>query len=96
MNASVLGASVDPIDKASEIQETVNFPIAYGVTREQADSIGSWWEERRSIVQPSEFVLNAEGNVVSATYSTGPIGRVMPDDVIKMINFVEKQKAASS
>ena len=92
----MLGASVDPVDKATEIQETVSFPIAYGVTREQADSLGSWWEERRSIVQPSEFVLNAEGNVVSATYSTGPIGRVMPDDVIKMINFVEKQKAANS
>ncbi len=96
VNASILGASVDPLDKAAEIQENLGFAIAYGVTREQADSMGSWWEDRRSIVQPSEFILNADGEVVSATYSTGPIGRLMPEDALKMINFVERQKAASS
>ncbi len=68
------------------------FPIAYGVTREQADSLGSWWEERRSIIQPSEFILNSDGKVMSATYSTGPIGRVMPEDALKLIGFIERNK----
>ena len=96
VNASVLGASVDPEDKATEVQEELGFPIAYGVTRETADTIGSWWEDRRSIVQPSEFILNADGKVVSATYSTGPVGRLMPEDALKLINFVERQKQQAS
>jgi len=91
VNASILAASVDPLDKAAEVQADLDFPIAYSVTRAQAASIGSWWEDRRSIIQPSEFILNTSGNVVSATYSTGPIGRVMPEDALKLINFVERR-----
>ena len=91
-DVSILAASVDDLDKATEIQEGLGFPVAYGVTREQADSIGSWWEDRRSIVQPSELILNRDGNVVSATYSTGPVGRLMPDDALKLIKFMESQK----
>ena len=92
IDAAIVAASVDPLDKAQEIQTELDFPVAYGVTREQADAIGSWWEDRRSIVQPSEFILNATGKVVSATYSTGPIGRVMPEDALKLIKFVERNK----
>lgn len=65
--------------------------MAYGVTREQADQIGSWWEDRRGIVQPSEFVLDAQGKVRSSTYSSGPIGRIEAADVVKLVNFYDKQ-----
>lgn len=61
------------------------------MTREQADAIDAWWEERRSIVQPSEFLLDAAGKVLTSTYSSGPIGRMDAADVIKNINFREKQ-----
>ena len=92
IDVAILAASVDDAEKAAEVQGELGFPIAYGVTPEQADSIGSWWEERRSIIQPSEFILNSDGKVVSATYSTGPVGRLQPEDALKMIKFVEAQK----
>ena len=57
--------------------------------------MGSWWEDRRQIIQPSNFVLNAEGKVLSATYSTGPIGRVEAVDAVRFIQFQEKQKQSS-
>ena len=91
VGAKLVAASVDPLDKAKEVAGEVGFPVAYGVTREQADTIGAWWEERRSIIQPSEFVLDAAGKVASATYSSGPIGRVDAADVVKLINFREAQ-----
>ena len=91
LGASVVAASVDPLDKASEVAAELPFPVAYGVTRAQADAIGAWWEERRSIVQPSEFMLDRSGKVLTSTYSSGPIGRVDPADVIRNINFREKQ-----
>ena len=91
LGAKVVAASVDPIDKAKEAAAELGFPMGYGVTREIADELGAWWEERRGIIQPSEFVVGANGKVMSATYSTGPIGRVDAADVVKLINFYEVQ-----
>lgn len=91
LGAKAIAASVDPIDKAKEVAAELPFPVAYGVTRAQADAIDAWWEDRRSIIQPSEFLLDASGKVLSSTYSSGPIGRVDAADVIRNINFREKQ-----
>lgn len=66
--------------------------MAHGVTREDATKLDSWWEDRRSIIQPSEFILNAEGKVLTSTYSSGPIGRMAAADVVKMLNFYESRK----
>ncbi len=93
LDARVIAASVDPEDKAAEVAADLSFPIAHGVTRADADTLGSWWEDRRQIIQPSNFVLNDTGKVLSATYSTGPIGRLEPADAIRFIQFQEKQKA---
>ena len=50
-------------------------------------------EDRRAIVQPSEFLLAADGKVRAATYSSGPIGRIDAADVVKLVNFYDKQAA---
>jgi peroxiredoxin len=89
--AGVFAASVDPIDKAGEVAHEVSFPVGYGVTREVADRLGSWWEERRSIIQPSEFLIDAGGRILASSYSDGPIGRIDGADVINVINFREAQ-----
>ena len=89
--AKVLAASVDPLDKAKEVAAELAFPVAYGVTRAQAEQLGAWWEDRRSIIQPSEFIVGPGNKVVDSSYSSGPIGRIDPADVIKRINFVEAQ-----
>jgi peroxiredoxin len=91
VGAKAVAASVDPLDKAKEVADEVAFPIAYGVTREQADQIGAWWEERRGIVQPAEFIVGRDGKVVVSSYSSGPLGRIDAADVIKLINFYEAQ-----
>lgn len=91
LGAKVVVASVDPLDKAEEVAAEVFYPIAYGVTRETADRLGAWWEERRGIVQPAQFVLGANGKVLTSAYSSGPIGRFEASDVVKLIEFYEKQ-----
>ena len=91
LGAKVFAASVDPIEKAREVAAEVSFAVGYGVTRGMADQLGSWWEDRRSIIQPAEFVLGAEGKVLASSYSDGPIGRIDAADAIKMINFREAQ-----
>jgi peroxiredoxin len=91
LGIKVVAASVDPLDKAREVAADLSFPVGYGVTRAMADRLGSWWEDRRSIIQPSEFIVDAAGKVRTSTYSSGPIGRMDPADVIRLINFYDKQ-----
>ena len=93
LGVKVVAASVDPLDKAKEVAAELSFPVGYGVTRAQADQLGAWWEERRSIMQPSEFLVSADGKVRSATYSSAPIGRVDAADVAKLVAFYDKQAA---
>ena len=88
----IVAASVDPIDKAKEVAAELAFPVAYGVTRAMTDQLGAWWEDRRGIIQPSEFLVNAEGKVTTSSYSSGPIGRFDAADVLKMVNFYDKQQ----
>jgi len=92
LGVKVVAASVDPIDKAQEVADEVNFPVGYGVSRDVANALGSWWEDRRQIIQPSEFIVGADGNVVACSYSDGPLGRIDAGDVIKMVNFYESRK----
>jgi len=94
LGVKIVAASIDPIDKAKEVAAELSFPVGYGVTRAVADQLGSWWEERRGLIQPSEFLVGADGKVRSATYSTGPIGRVDAADVVRLVNFYDKQAAA--
>lgn len=92
LNVKVVAASVDPLDKAQEVANELGFPVGYGVTRDIADRLGSWWEERRQIIQPSEFILNAENKVMASSYSDGPLGRIDAGDVVRLVNFYQSQK----
>lgn len=92
LNASVVAASIDTGENAARVASEVTFPVAEGVTREIADSLGSWWEDRRQIIQPSEFILDREGKVLTSTYSSGPVGRIAPEAAVGIIGFYAKQK----
>ena len=94
LGAKVIAATAESLEKAQEVAANIDFPVAYGVTREQVDQVGAWWEDRRQIIHATSFVLNGSGKVLSATYSTGPIGRVEGIDAVRYIEFQEKQKKA--
>ncbi len=87
----MFAASVDTGENAAKIAHDLSFAIGEGVTREQAESIGAWWEDRRSIIQPSQFVLRRDGTIIQATYSDGPLGRVDAADVCRLVNFILSQ-----
>jgi peroxiredoxin len=92
LGAKVVAASVDPIDKAREVASEVSFPIGYGVTRDIANTLGAWWEDRRSIIQPSEFIVGMDNKIIVSSYSDGPLGRIEGADVVKLIRFYESRK----
>jgi len=95
LGASVVAASIDTGEKSAEVANELDFPVGEGVTRDIADTLGSWWEDRRQIIQPSEFILDGKGEVVISSYSDGPLGRMEAGDVIRLINRYESLKKAN-
>ncbi len=89
---SIVAGSKDDRDKAEEVGAPLPFPVAYGVTREQADTLGAWWDETRDFMQPSEFILNHRGRVIHSTYSSSPVGRTDPAETLVLLNFLESRK----
>jgi hypothetical protein len=79
------------MDKAAEVAKDLSFPVATGVTREVGDRIGAWWEENRDFIQPSEFILNQKGRIISSTYSSSPVGRTDPEDLLMLLQFLESR-----
>ena len=92
LGVKVIAVSVDPEDKAKEVADEVSFPVAFGATRADGDAVGAWWGEPQNIIQPAEFVIGDDGKVVISSYSSGPIGRMDADEVVKLVNFYEKRK----
>ena len=88
----VIAASVDDEEKAGEVTAEVSFPVAHGVTRADADTIGAWWEDRRNIIQPSELLIDSDGKITVSSYSDGPLGRMNAIDVVKLVAFYESRK----
>ena len=95
LGVSILAASVDDREKSREVQADLSFPIAVGVTRADADAVGAWWDNRRGFIQPSEFILDRDGTVLSATYSTGPVGRLDAADALSLVRILEAGRKKS-
>lgn len=87
LGIKVVAASVDPIDKAKEAADEVNFPVGYGVTKDLAETLGSWWLPVREAIQPTELILGADNKVVASSYSDGPLGRTQASDVISLVKI---------
>ena len=91
---SILAGSVDSEENARKLARGKSFPFAYGMTRADGGRIGAWWEERRGIIQPSEFILGEAGAVEASSYSDGPLGRIDAADALKLIDLYESRRKA--
>lgn len=92
LGASILAAAVDDKDKTADVAAELPFSVAHGVTRQQGDLIGAWWDEKRDFIQPSEFILDHQGRLLHSTYSSSPVGRTDPEQALVMLNFLSSRR----
>jgi peroxiredoxin len=81
----IVSVSVDDREKSKALVEKRKrgFPVAYGAdARAVSGATGAFVNDAPVYLQPTGFVLNPEGPIVTAVYSIGAIGRLMPDDVL--------------
>lgn len=89
----VIAASVDPIKKAKELVDKlgITYPVGYGMTAEEVSRItGAFYEKEKKYLHATDFLLRLEKTIVVASYSTGPIGRFVAKDVLKLVKFYKR------
>jgi hypothetical protein len=60
-----------------------------------ADATGAFVNDDPLFLQSTGFVLDPGGRVVVSVYSSGAIGRLVPQDVIGLIRYLREQRLAS-
>lgn len=91
---TVVAASTDPLEKAKETvaEHSLTFPVGYGLPlKETAAALGTFYEERRGILQSTGFVVKPDRTIVVSQYSSGPIGRLVWQDILGLVKFYKTQ-----
>ena len=97
----VVAASTDPEE---QVRETiahceVNFPIGHGIDPAKVSEVtGAFYQpdppnRPRSFLHTTNFLLSPDGRVNIAVYSTGPLGRLVWQDVIQAVQYRKKALA---
>lgn len=87
---AIVAASTDPAVEATKTvaELGLTFPVGYGLPLlETAQRIGGFYEERRGILHGTGFLLRSDGSIGMSLYSSGAIGRLVPDDVLRLVRF---------
>ena len=90
----VIAASTDPLDKASETvkEHALGFPVGYALpVKETAATLGAFYEEKRGFLQATGFVVKPDRTIAVSQFSSGPIGRLVWQDVLGLVQFYKKQ-----
>lgn len=94
LGIKVVALSVDNEADAGALVEKhrLNFPVGYGVDADKiAASTGAYVNDSPRYLQSTGFVLDPNGKVITAVYSSGAIGRLVADDVIGFVRYVKSK-----
>ncbi len=73
----------------------LQFPVGHGAdARALAEATGAFVNDDPVYLQSTGFVLNPGGQVVVSVYSSGVIGRLVPEDVIGLIRYLREHAPA--
>jgi peroxiredoxin len=75
----------------------LTFPVGFGADAPAVAGLtGAFVNPDPVYLQSTGFVLDPRGKVVVSVYSSGAIGRLVPDDVAGLVRYVREHAAASA
>ena len=93
----VASLSTDSLNSAQSLRREhgLEFPMAYGAdVHAVAEALGVFYDAEPAhtapFLQSAGFVLGPGGKILSATYSTGAIGRLIWQDVLSLVQYLKK------
>jgi peroxiredoxin len=99
VGAKVVALSVDDEATTRELiaKHDLAFPVGFSAdARRVAAATGAFVNDEPTYLQSTGFVLDPNGEVVVSVYSSGAIGRLVPEDVIGLIRYIRQHTAASA
>jgi len=90
------------VDSATETEELIarhglTFPVGYGADAAAVAGLtGAFGNPDPVYLQSTGFVLNPAGKVVVSVYSSGAIGRLVPEDVLGLVRYLREHAPAAS
>jgi peroxiredoxin len=98
VGARLVALSVDDEQTTRDLvdKHALQFPVGHSADPgEIAHAVGAFLNDDPVYVQSTGVVLDPAGRVLVSVYSSGAIGRLMPDDVVGFIRYVRENAAAS-
>jgi len=70
----------------------LSFPVAHSADAEKISTItGAYANEYPHYLQTTGFLLDPEGKILNAVYSSGPLGSLVAEDVIGMVIYLKSK-----
>jgi peroxiredoxin len=95
----VAAVSVDDKETTAALVDKLNltFPVGYGADAKAVAALsGAFVNPDPVYLQSTGFVLDPKGNVVVSVYSSGAIGRLLPDDVVGLVRYLREHSPAAT
>ena len=95
----VVALSVDDKDTTAALvaRHKLTYPVGYGAdARAVAAATGAFVNPDPVFLQSTGFVLDPAGNVVVSVYSSGAIGRLVPEDVTGLVRYLREHVQATT
>ncbi len=74
----------------------IDFPVGYGIDNKQISELtGCFYEEKRQILHSTGYVIKPDGTIAVGVYSSGPIGRLVWQDVLAVVQYIKGMAAKS-
>jgi peroxiredoxin len=87
-----LSADDEPSTRALIAKHGLTFPVGHGAdARALRDAVGAFVSGEPPYVESTGFVLDPGGRVIVGVYSSGAIGRLLPDDVVGLVRYLQEQ-----
>ncbi len=95
--ARVVALSVDNEAKTAALVESrgLTMPVGYGAdATEVSAATGAFVDAQGGYLQSTGFILDPFGKVILSVYSSGAIGRLVPDDVVGLLRYLREHERA--
>jgi peroxiredoxin len=68
----------------------LSFPVGHSANAEKVASItGAYTNDSPRYLQATGFLLAPDGKILNVVYSSGPMGRLVAEDVIAMVTYLK-------
>lgn len=99
IGVEIVAVSVDDEGVSTALVDTMrlNFTVGFGVKADEISAAtGAYVAEDAAYLQSTGFVLDKQGTILTAVYSSGAIGRLVPEDVAGFVRYIESHDAAKT